>query len=59
MKESLNENQKLEKQIEILEEKNKVTIAVYNMNICLKINCMKKTYTLGAKRNKYNAPEQK
>ena len=34
MKESLNENQKLEKRNEILEEKNKVTIAVYNMNIC-------------------------
>ena len=34
MKESLNENQKLEKRNEILEEKNKVTIAVYYMNIC-------------------------
>jgi len=34
MKESLNENQKLEKRNEILEEKIKVTIAVYNMNIC-------------------------
>ena len=33
MKESLNENQKLEKRNEILEEKIKVTIAVYNMNI--------------------------
>ena len=34
MKESLNENQKLEKRNEILEENIKVTIAVYNMNIC-------------------------
>ena len=34
MKESLNENQKLEKRNEIFEGKIKVTIAVYYMNIC-------------------------